>query len=379
MQIEAKELRVDESGMVASSNHRRRPYEVVGICLGIALAAGWSILRAGVSVPPSFPDMYQAATIWPERLDENFRAYFTDSPLGTVIFRALPWQTSQSFMWLMIASAVLAIGGLALWMASLAPQYQKSRAARLALLAPLPAVLLTWLGGYDGFTVIAWLVCLAAWAFGRPWVLALAGLLLGFQHFEHAVLGTAALSLTWFAIRGDLSARLNRFSPLWIVPGLLAGKGILIIWLVVNNSSTSGRGSWLSEFLREWTVTAISVGPTLLWACFAGSWAIIVGLVLQNRSRRALVLLAGALAIGFLATFLSGDRPRVLTLVLAPSLALVTLAFLSRERKAENSTRNLALVETIVWLAPPLFLWGKAVIGTNVIDQMIVTWSQVVG
>lgn len=370
---------MDESGKVASSKSGRRPYEAVMVSVGIALAAGWAILRAGVSVPPSFSDMYQAATIWPQRLDENFRAYFTDSPLGTVIFRSLPWQTSQTFMWLMLASAVLSIGGLAVWMTVLAPQYQKSRAARLAILAPLPAVLLTWLGGYDGFTVIAWLVCLFAWAFGRPWMLVFAGLLLGFQHFEHAVLGVAALSLTWFAVRGDLPARLNRFSPLWVVPGLIAGKGILVIWLLANDSSTSGRGSWLSEFLREWTVTAISVGPTLLWACFAGSWAIIVGLIVQNRSRRALVLLSGALAIGFLATFLSGDRPRVITLVLAPSLALITLAFLAHEKRAESGSRNLALVEAIVWLAPPVFLWGKVVIGTNVIDQIIVTWSQVVG
>lgn len=370
---------MDESGMVASSGHRRRPYEAVVVSFGIALAAGWAILRAGVSIPPTFSDMYKAAMIWPERLDENFRAYFTDSPLGTVIFRALPWQTSHTFIWLMIASAAISICGLALWMAALAPQYQKSRAARLAILAPLPAVLLTWLGGYDGFTAIAWLLCLFAWAFGRPWILVLAGLLLGFQHFEHSVLGVAALCLTWSAIRGDLPARVNRFNPLWVLPGLFAGKGILVIWLLVNDSSTSGRGAWLSEFLREWTVTAISVGPTLLWASFAGSWAIVVGLIVQNRSRRALVLLSGALAIGFLATFLSGDRPRVLTLVLAPSLALVTLAFLAREERAEKGSRNLALVEAIVWLAPPVFLWGKAVIGTNVIDQMIVTWSQIVG
>jgi hypothetical protein len=226
---------------------------------------------------------------------------------------------------------------------------------------------------------LAWLACMYAWAIGRPWVLALAGVLLGFQHFEHGILGLAALWLSWLALRDHLPARLTRFSPLWALPGLIVGKAALMLALAVQGSATSGRASWLEEFLREWTVTAVSVGPTLLWACFAGSWAIIVAYLSNRLSKRTLVLLAAAFAVGVLATLLSGDRPRVIALVMAPALAIVTLAFLHRETEKPTGTRNLVLVESIVWLAPPVFLWGKVVIGTNVIDQIIVTWTQIRG
>lgn len=346
---------------------------------GIALAALWAIIRAGVSIPPSFDDMFQAALLWPQRLDEGFRAYFTDSPLGTLVFRVLPWQSRGVFLWLMLLTSAVAIAGLAFWLALLAPQAQKARAARLALLAPISAVLLTWLGGYDGFTILAWLACLFAWAYGRPWLLAAAGVLLGFQHFEHSLLGLVALWLTWLAIRADLPARLMRFTPLWALPGLILGKAILMVILATQGTSTSGRSSWLSEFLREWTVTAVSVGPTLLWACFAGTWAVIIAYLANRLPRRTLVLLAAALAFGALATLLSGDRPRVITLVMAPALAILTLAYLNCENSKPTGTRNLVIVEAIVWLAPPVYLWGKIVIGTNVIDQMIVTWSQIRG
>lgn len=347
--------------------------------VGIALSASWAILRAGVSIPPSFDDMYQAAVLWPRRLDDGFRAYFTDSPLGTLVFRALPWQSRSAFLWLMLLSSAVAIAGLALWVGKLAPQAQRARAARLALLAPITAVLVTWLGGYDGFTILAWLACMYAWAFGRPWVLALAGVLLGFQHFEHGILGLAALWLTWLALGENLPTRLVRFSPLWVLPGLIVGKAALMLALAAQGSASSGRASWLQDFLREWTVTAISVWPTLLWACFAGSWAIIVAYLTDRLSKRTLILLAAAFSVGLVATLLSGDRPRVITLVMAPALAIVTLAFLHREARKPNGSRNLVLVESIVWLAPPVFLWGKVVIGTNVIDQIIVTWSHIRG
>lgn len=370
---------MDNPEKVSSRSARGSAFGGWGVAAGIAVAAVWAVLRCGVSVSPALPDLVQAATIWPQRLDDNLRAYFTDSPLDILAYRALPWQSSQAFTWLTLAASLAAIIGIAIWIGVLAPEGQRARAARLMILAPLPAVLLTWIGGYDGFTVLACLACLYAWAFGRPWLLVLAGILFGFQHFEHAILCTLALVLTWLAVREYLPARLTRFSPGWAIPGVIVGKVLLVVILAGQGSSISGRGSWLSEFLREWTVTAVSVGPTLLWACFAGSWAILIAFVIGVRSRRALILLGCALAIGFLATALSGDRPRVIALVLAPSLALITLALLAREDEENVRTRTLVLVETLVWIAPPIFLWGKAVIGTNVIDQLIVTTSQILG
>lgn len=343
---------------------------------GVLVALAWSMLRAGPTVTPSLDAIVDAARIWPDRPTGEFVAFYTDSPVGLLIIRGLgtvdPTSVLRvSVIFLLIAAMVWAAWA---WLAIEGPQ--KWRAARLAILAPLTGVLATWIGFYDPFTVLAWLVVLFAWLSRSRLLVVLSGVLLGFQHFEHGVLGLAALTLTWWAVRQDLPERLQEVTPLWALIGVVVGKVVLLGVMAASGSALSGRTSWLSTNLAEWTKVGANTAPILLWSLFAGAWALVIAYWLALPIRRARLLLVGAFAVGTLATILSGDRPRVFVIVMAPALLLATIAYL--RRRSDHPT-ELRLVESVMWLAPVVTLWGADVVYSNVIDQAVTTWQLLVG
>lgn len=342
----------------------------------IVAAGAWAVVRSGIDVSPGIREAYQTALIWPEAIQDGFSDFYADSPIGILVFRALGLTSQYSFLLLATATAAVAMTALVAWTAWATASGQRARAARFALLAPLPAVLLTWLGFYDAYTMLAWAVALWAWALAPRWLLAATGVALGFQHFEQAVMGLAALWLTWLAVREHLPRRLAVRSPLWLLPGLLVGKAMLVLATTGAGSDASGRTSGIGSYLREWLVTAANVGPTLLWALFAGSWAIVIAWWLHEPRKRARVLLVGAFALGVAATLLTGDRPRVFVIVMAPALAVLTVALLSSGRL---SPRSLAFVEAMVWLAPPVALWGAEIVSADALDHLIMTWGSLTG
>lgn len=327
--------------------------------LGVTAAFAWSVLRSGTGILPGHEVVAEAAARWPYRIDRPFESFGADSPLNLIAFRALGLDTPVEGLRMHALAIVVAMAGLAWWAFSLGGD-GRWRAARFALLAPVTTVMLAWIGSYDPFTVMCWVLALWAWkSASRPLMVA-AGAVLGFQHFEHAALGLGALWLTWLAI-GERVPRLGR-SPLWLGAGILAGKAVLSAVFLAVGEPLTGRTEWIGPFLRDWTVVAINVGPTLLWSLFAGSWAIVIWVWLSGGSR-ARVLIAGAIAIGALASALSGDRPRVFILVLAPSLLLMAVVT-ARESKGRTGS----LIEAVVWLAPPVLLWANTVVNARVVD-----------
>ncbi|MCF8526181.1 MAG: hypothetical protein K9G24_01725 [Candidatus Nanopelagicales bacterium] len=359
----------DRSGLPAA----RRGW-LVGA--GILAAAGWMVFRAGVTVTPSLADIVASATVWPERLDGEFRGFYADSPLGLLLFRALGLQTNGGMLVAATAITAVVIIGYAGWAAMAASTGDRARATRLALLAPLPAVLLAWLGSYDAFTMLAWLICLYLWWTGSRLALVSGGILLGFQHFEHTLLGGVVLVLVWAATRDRIPDRLAALTPGWLIVGMLVGKGLLLTVLVASGSTASGRTEWLAPYLRDWTVTGINVLPMLIWSLFAGSWAVVIAFWASAPQRRTRYLMLAAAAVALTATALSGDRPRVFVIVCGSAMLLLIVAYLNAPK---HSDRELRLVEAVVWLAPPIALWGKEVVGANVVDQLIIAWQQLVG
>ena len=352
-----------------------RRHSVISVA-GVIAALVWAIFRAGPTVTPSLSTIVDSAKVWPERLPGEFAAFYADSPVGLVIFRITGATDSTlvlrwSALFMIIALAVWA------WWAWLAVgDTQKWRAARLAVLAPITGVLATWLGFYDPFTVLAWLAVLFAWLVRSRALLVVAGVLLGFQHFEHGVFGVAALALTWWAVRVDLPDRLMQSNPLWALLGVAIGKAVLLVVMTLSGSALSGRTSWLSTYLLDWTKVGVNTAPILLWSLFAGAWALVIAYWLAQSDRRARVFLLAAFAVGIVATILSGDRPRVFIIVMAPALLLLTIAYL---RRRSNHANELRLVETIMWVAPAITLWGAEVVYSNALDQAITTWQLLVG
>lgn len=345
----------------------------------IVLAAAWAVIRSGVSVSPGMRDAHLTALIWPQALGQGLNDFYVDSALGIFVYRALRLTTQHSFLLLSVATTIIAITALVVWAARTVPNGSRSRASRLVLLAPLPAVLFTWLGFYDAFTVLAWAVALFAWSSGSRPLMVIAGTLLGLQHFEQALAGLVALTLTWFAVRGTAefkSAPLNSRNPLWVLPGVLLGKLVLVLAITAGGGEASGRTSGIGLYLREWMVTALNTAPILLWSLFAGTWALVVAWWLHEPKWRRRWWIFAAVGVGLTALLLSGDRPRVFVLVMAPALLLLTVSMLSSNRLSPRSWR---LVEVIVWLAPPIALWGTSVSSQIALDHLIMTWAALTG
>jgi len=355
---------------IAVSSGSRRIWGIIGVLT----AALWVVLRSGTGIVPGADWHYDATPIWPARPSNPDEWYLSDSPLGILIARALGLDNLQQFLQLHAVVVVLALSVLAAWAYVVTEgDDAKWRAARLSVLAPVGAVLLTWIGRYDAFTVLIWGIALFCWASGRSTLLVGAGILLGFQHFEHSLLGATALWLTWLALRLRLPASLQQVNPLWLLPGILVGKLSLVVIFAVQGLPVTGRADWIERFFFDWTVVAISIFPLLLWSLFAGWWALVISLYLESTHRKRLLLL-GAFFIGVVATLLSGDRPRVFILILVPAVALSAVAFVGSDDK---NKRRKVLVEAIIWIAPPLIFWGDAVTNVNVVDPLITAFNAI--
>ena len=357
------------------SGRTSRGHTIISV-VGVLAALAWAIFRSGPTVTPSLSAIVDSARVWPERLSGEFAAFYADSPVGLLIFRATSASDSTSVLRWSTLFMLIALACWAWWAWLAVGDSQKWRAARLAVLAPITGVLATWLGFYDPFTLIAWLAVLFAWLSRSRTLLIAAGVLLGFQHFEHALLGVAALALTWWAVRVDLPDRLQQQNPLWTLAGVVIGKVILLVVMATSGSALSGRTSWLSTYLIDWTKVGLNTAPILLWSLFAGAWALVVAYWLAAGDRRSRILLVSAFAVGIVATILSGDRPRVFIIVMAPALLLLTIAYL---RRRSNHPNELRLVETIMWVAPAITLWGAEVVYSNALDQAITTWQLLIG
>lgn len=343
--------------------------------LGILAAAAWAIMRAPLAPAPDPEDPIAVAQTWPVRPGDWRIDHLSDSPVGLLIARSLDLLSAEGLIRLGVIATALVMIGLAAW-AWVAAAAERSRAARLALLLPVVAVMLFWLGSADPFTMLAWLIALAAWLSGRRWVLAVCAIPLGFQHFAVAVLGVAALAFTWRAIGDRRPARTSATDPLWMLPGVIGGKLLLVAVMAANTQALDGRGPWLQTYFESWTKVAIVTAPLLLWSLLAGAWPMAIVTWQQHSALRSRVLLGAALACGLLATAIAADRPRIFELVMTPSLLLVIAWFSSSD---EVSVRTKRLAETVAWIAPPVILAGSTVANVNVVDQTLPVIVRIVG
>lgn len=340
---------------------------LVGTVSGILVAFVWMVLRSGTGILPGHDQVVAAAVLWPERVSASFQGFLADSPLNLIAFKLLGFENSQELLWLSLTFIVISITLLAAW-AGKTSDRGRARAIRLAILAPISTVMLHWIGSYDPFTMFCWGIVLFAWISHRRWIMVLSAIPLGFQHFEHGILGLLVLILVWNATHNALPLSLS-MNPAWFIPGVVSGKLLLTVMFIWAQQPFSGRSEWIGPFLREWTVIGINIAPMLLWSLFAGSWAVVLfaWLHVQGRGR---IQLALAFLIGLGALALSGDRPRVFIIVTAPALLLLVIYF-SRKAKGREAT----LIESIVWLAPPVIFWGKEVANENAVDLIVIAWK----
>jgi len=341
------------------------------------IALIWSAYRSGLGIYPALAWQWSTVQSWPQRSSEAFQGYISDSPAGPILSKILGLSSEKQYVLLHLVATLIVILLLGFWaFAQFENPTEKWMAVRLSFLAPITAVLFTWIGSYDVFTVLGWTMALYALA-ARQRILVLAsGIFLGFQHFEHSLFALAILALTLLA----LEAQVPRFPPpkllWWLAGGLVLGKVFLSAIFIFSGQGATARSEWITTFFKDWTITGINIGPQLLWSLFAGFWVLVVAVFLGLKNHRPRYLLVAAFALGLAATLLSGDRPRVFIVVMFPALMIALISFIANSR---NSPRERKLIEISIWLAPPIFFWGKDVFNSNSLDLLIMTLNYLRG
>ena len=335
------------------------------LILGVIAAFLWSIIRSGAAMLSAPEVGVQAALAWPQRLDGEFQAFISDSPVGLLTFKALGTTSPQVWMWMHAVTAITVIVIFGLWALVSATRGTRAESARLALLAPVATVVLTGIGSYDPFTLLAMSLILFSLLGRSRIIVAISGIFLGFQHFEQGLLGLLALVLVWLALRSQLPLSISRVNPAWALIGLLLGRLFLALIFSINNVSPSGRPQWIEEFLVDWTSTAAATAPLLLWSLFAGTWGIVLYMWMGSTAFKSRLMLLGAFGFGVLGLLVSGDRPRVFIVVLAPALLLLVLAYTSLEARPVATRR---VLEILVWIAPPIVFAESVITNVNIVD-----------
>ena len=359
-------------------NNLERPTRATLVSFLVALMALlWSAYRSGIGIYPALTWQWTAIESWPQRSTEAFQGYISDSPTGPILAKLLGLSSQNQYVFVHLLASLIVILLLASWaFTQFENSHEKWLAVRLSFLAPISAVLFTWIGTYDVFTVLGWAIALYAYTSRKRFLILASGIFLGFQHFEHSLFALAIFAIIILALGDRLPRTLLPRLLWWMAGGLLLGRALLGAIFMISGQGATTRSEWITTFVKDWTVTGVNIGPQLLWSLFAGFWILVLALFLGLRNHRPRFLLAAAFGLGLVATLLSGDRPRIFIIVMFPALMLALVAYIANSR---DSPRERKLVEFSIWLAPVIFFWGNSVFNSNSLDLFIMTVNQLRG
>lgn len=358
----------------------------VSIWLGVSLAVAatfWALYRSGPRIP--FPGAWYTGEKWPYPSLDELQAYKRTSPSGYILAEWLgidnsPWLITYYFVASVIAALLIALW---VWF-ELKGFPQRARGFRIAILSPLAGILMVTMGGYDPFTVFGIAFALVAWSFNSRIALFVAGIYMGFQHFEQSIFVVLAWALAVVALKGHLPERwVGRSSPLWILPGVLVGKLCLSILLsFIGTNAAEGRSFWIlsSEWLSLAIVGSINFGPILLYSFFAGTWAVVILVLGLPSSVKTRVLLFLAFALPMAIAIITLDHTRVFVMTTIPLVAISIVVVLSSERYSRQRSL-MFLTECLAWILVPVSIQGTVtnVDSTNPLDMTIIFVRQILG
>lgn len=354
------------------------------LLVAAATATIWSVIRVGPRIP--FPDAWYAGERWPYPSLDELQAYKRTSPVGYLLAELLRIDQSQLLIAFYFIAAFAAALTIAFWVwVQLKESPQRSRGFRIAILAPVSGVLMLTLGGYDPFTVFGWAIALFAWSANSRILLGLAGVYLGFQHFEQSALMAVSLTLAIIALRSASSkAWLVRSSPIWLLPGIIGGKLFLTGVLMSQGiDPLAGRGFWIgsSEWLSFAVVGSVNFAPIFVYSLFAGVWAIVVLSYLLLDSIKSRLLLVLAILIPTLMSIVTLDHTRVFVMMTVPLVAILIIFVLASPR-IESFAPMPALIESLAWVMVPVTIQGTSTVyvdSLNPLDMSIVFFRQLFG
>lgn len=359
----------------------RSKFSVMALLLVVA-SVFWAVARVGLSTIPGIATAADSAFGWPSNDLSQYSAFSATSPIGSLIFTLIGNSDPVVFLGLHLVALVAALVLMLWWVAAMTPRSSRLMAFRLVILSPWVALLLIFLGSYDPFTVIGFALVLLSWTYNKTLLIFLAGVIVGFQHFEQSLFAVIAAYLVIVALRDHLPSNfliLRQF--LFTLSGLIFGKLALTLILTVSSESGAfGRGAfWTAEWFRISFVTSVNFWAVFLLSLFAGSWGLIVVTTLSVRRKQQATLFA-AFVLCLLPAVLTLDHTRVFVMTSMLSLSVMTVVF---ARSANQlSRKDFVYVEALAWLIVPLSVW-VGMDGTpylhNVgsLDQLIIFYNQV--
>ena len=320
-----------------------------------------SLVKYGVGLHPEWARLQSIAAAWP---DPTSAAPIMETDRSLLSNLTAPWvlgalgaHTATSYL---IGSLGLILVAIALPL--LMPSIRESRSARqLAFVfivgGAVPAVLLSWVGGYDAAIVIAISIAVLA---RRTWLQAAGWFSVA---FSHAALGFVAFAfwipMLWATSQGD-----SRRSVLQRVT--LSGTAGLFGWLTIRWLTDGWGGS-----VDRWSLYR-AIAPSDVWSAYLANLPLTMFSVLGigwfvllhprvRSTRAAQLLIAEALVAALVVPLIAIDHTRIASLaVFSAVLAWLAGAATSLPaRTVDRVWRVLALPAVVlpvvvIWMGAPL-------------------------
>ena len=298
---------------------RTSPARVV--VLGFVAVVAWVLVRTGPGLVPGVESQEQVAAAWPHADVSPRTAYVLRAPLGQLVYRALPEQGLQVFVLLHAVVLVVAAALLVTWLLHRYGSQAGAVAASVLLLAPVTTVLVEWVGIYDAFSMLAWVLLVMSLP-GRRTPQVLVALVAGVQNFEQVAVGLVLLALL-----PELSLRAG-WRP-WLpglVVGSVTGRALLEGYLRLVDAPSGSRVSFLLDdpaLLREVLDSSARSAPLLVLTALGGLWVLAVPALLDGWARwstglRVRLLLAFVVLLGV--GVVTADHTRVMALSAVPTV-----------------------------------------------------------
>lgn len=337
----------------------RRREPATALLLTALLVA--SLVKYGVGLHPEWARLHSIAAAWP---DPTGAAPIMETDRSLLSNLTTPWllgalgtHTTTSYL---IGSLALILIAIALPM--LMPSIRESRSARqLAFIfivgGAVPAVLLSWVGGYDAAVVIALSVAVLA---RRTWLQAAGWFMVA---FSHAALGFVAFAfwipMVWVTgSRDGVRARVRHLA--------ICGMAGFLGWLTIHTLTDAWGGS-----VDRWSLYR-AIDPSAVWSAYLANLPLTVFSVLGvgwfvllhprvRSTRAAQVLIAEALVAALVVPLIAVDHTRIASLaVFSAVLAWLAAAAPSLPPRTVNKVwRVLALPAVflpvvVIWMGAPL-------------------------
>lgn len=370
--------------MSASTGTRTKALGLLSICLALV----WAFIRVGPQTSTGISGDAARALLWPNPELDPLQSYTRTSPTGALVFKAIHIYSTSFYFWIHLVAALVALLLIAYWCyRSVDSDTNRFRAARISVLGPVAASVFISLGNYDPFTLIGVAALLFAWRRSSMPLLVIAGIYLGFQHFEQGIFAVLILGIGVLGMQSVLPEQLRGLrSPLWALLGVLGGKALLSLYFItVGINATAGRSAYITD--SSWTRLAVKESinhfPTLLTSLFAGTWLVVILVLVMLRGRRDRVYLLLALALALFVSVITLAQTRVFVMTTVALLSVMIVIVLSRY--SGPSTRMILIgAEALAWIVIPQHLYispgqGAHILGTNALDYLIILVHQVPG